>query len=100
AAQGCTNGRALRPAPGAPGNRGASAWPPSQSMHPLVVVPRRALDAGVAAGDVLLLQLLEVAHAGHHVVALGRMAVLGLLQAPLGLLLVAHELLHRVPHGV
>src|SRR5207249_6265661 len=36
----------------------------------------------------------------HDVVALGRVADLHLLETPLGLLLVAHELLHRVPHRV
>src|SRR5438477_6536605 len=95
--------RAATAPPATPERRGA--WGPYRGphvklVHPLVVEAGRALDARVAAGDVLLLQLLEVAHAGHHVVALGRVAVLGLLQTPLSLLLVLHELLHRVPHGV
>src|SRR3989442_9430448 len=69
-------------------------------VHPLVVEAVRALDALFGAGDVLLLQLLEVRHAGHDVVALGGMAGLRLLEPPLRLLLVTHQLLHRVPGRV
>src|SRR3989442_14695685 len=39
-------------------------------MHALVVEAVRALDALLGAGDVLLLQLLEVGHARHDVMAL------------------------------
>src|SRR5437764_7599208 len=60
----------------------------------------RALQARVGPRDVPLLELLEVGDPRHDVVALGRVADLHLLETPLGLLLVAHELLHRVPHRV
>src|SRR2546425_7521189 len=47
-----------------------------------------------------LFRSLEVRDAGHHVVALRRMADLRLLEPPLRLFLVAHQLFHRVPHRV
>src|SRR2546425_9057593 len=47
-----------------------------------------------------LFRSLEVRDAGHHVVALRRMADLRLLEPPLRLFLVAHQIFHRVPHRV
>src|SRR5204862_910241 len=44
--------------------------------------------------------LLEVGDTRHHVMALGRVTDLRLLEAPLRLFLVAHQLLHRVPDRV
>src|SRR6266850_5225824 len=69
-------------------------------MRPRLVEPVAALDALLGAGDVLLLQLLEVGHARHDVMALRGVAGLRLLQPPLRLLLVLGELLHRVPRRV
>src|SRR5712691_46763 len=58
------------------------------------------LDALLGAGDVLPLQLLEVGHPRHDVMALGGMADLQALQRPLSLLFVLHQLLHVVPDRV
>src|SRR3989442_12690734 len=69
-------------------------------MRPRLVEAVRALDALLGAGDVLLLQLLEVGHARHDVMALRGVAGLRLLQPPLRLLLVLGQLLQRVPRGV
>src|SRR5439155_15973228 len=71
-----------------------------RSMEPAVVVAGRGLDSLLGARDVLLLQLLEVGDTRHHVMALGRVTDLRLLEAPLRLFLVAHQLLHRVPDRV
>src|SRR5881628_576924 len=60
----------------------------------------RRLDPGRGPGDVLALELLEVADARHDVVALGRMPGLRPLERPLGLLLVLDQVLHGVPHRV
>ena len=49
-------------------------------MHPVVVETGRGLDPVLGARDVLLLELLEVGDARHHVMALGRVADLCLLQ--------------------
>src|SRR5439155_20262352 len=70
------------------------------SVSSVVVEPVGALDPILAAGNVELLQFLEVGHASHHVVAFGRMAGLQLLERPLGLLLVLHQVFHGIPHGV
>jgi len=60
----------------------------------------RRLDPGGGPGDVLALELLEVADARHDVVALGRMPGLRPLERPLGLFLVLDQVLHGVPHRV
>src|SRR5258708_35771713 len=73
---------------------------PNDSVRPRLVEAVRALDALLGAGDVLLLQLLEVGHARHDVVALRGMAGLRLLQPPLRLFLVLGQLLDRVPRRV
>src|SRR5206468_7518919 len=44
------------------------------SVSSVVVEPVGALDPILAAGNVELLQFLEVGHASHHVVAFGRLA--------------------------
>src|SRR5256886_12595062 len=80
--------------------RGPSRPPPRSSMHALLVEAGTPLDALLGAGDVLLLQLLEVGHARHDVVTLRGMAGLRLLQPPLRLLLILGQLLERVPRGV
>src|SRR3990170_2471901 len=93
-----------RSAPGSPGRSerwggwGAISGPPTPLVRAAVVVAGRRLDALLGARDVALLELLELRDARHHVVALGRVADLRLLEPPLRLLLVAHQLLHRVPH--
>src|SRR5262245_29026724 len=81
---------------------GRGAKPPSElnSVHSLVVEAVAALEAFLGAGDVLLLQLLEMGHARHDVMALGGMAGLRLLQPPLRLLLVAGQILHCVPRRI
>src|SRR6267378_6528898 len=80
--------------------RGPSRPPPNYSVRPRLVEAVRALDALLGAGDVLLLQLLEVGHARHDVVALRGMAGLRLLQPPLRLLLILGQLLQRIPRRV
>src|SRR5712692_9809316 len=60
----------------------------------------RGLDASRGPGNVLALELLEVADTRHDVVALGGMAGLRPLERPLRLLLVLHQLFHGVPHRV
>src|SRR5438445_10200451 len=84
--------------------RCVSSWPhlnvPVEGPALRAVEAVRRLAPLVRARDVRLLEVLEVRDAGHHVVALGRVTDLRLLEPPLRLLLVTHQLLHRVPHGV
>src|SRR5438876_4434773 len=81
-------------------SEGAVEAPSEILMHALVVEAVTTFDALLGAGDVLLLQLLEVGHARHDVVTLRGMAGLRLLQPPLRLLLILGQLLERVPRGV
>src|SRR5262249_13647956 len=59
-----------------------------RSVGPVVVEPVRALDAVLGAGNIPLLELLEVGDASHDVMAFRRMAGLQFLERPLRLLLV------------
>src|SRR5207244_7894554 len=86
----------IRPRSGGSGG----APPDGESVHPTVVEAGRRLDPLLGARDVLLLELLEMGDPSHHVVALGRMPDLRLLEESLRLLLVALKILHRVPHRV
>src|SRR5262249_2141673 len=81
--------------------RGPRRPPPKRSsMHALVVEAGAALDPLLGAGIFLFLQLLEVGPARHDVMALRGVSGLRLFQPPLRLLLVARQLVHRVPRRV